>query len=151
MYLTWTLPPHYRRNCGPDSTSTVEASMENLAVFTLPGESVLIMVRCPFFIFSIFPLPPPLTWPYLLMIILDKQNKQKDQQEILYQRIFEFSKLEATRPIAVQAMYVLMTIQEWISKTSFALVCPSSLSPFLISSSDSTANGTNGIIVRMIF
>ncbi|PAV17124.1 hypothetical protein PNOK_0718800 [Pyrrhoderma noxium] len=80
-----------KRNCGPDSISTVEASMENLAVFTLPGESVLVM---------------------------------KDQQEILYQRIFEFSKLEATRPIAVQAMYVLMTIQEWISKTSFALGPP---------------------------
>ena len=61
----------YRRNCGPDSTSTVEASMENLAIFTLPGESVLIMVRRPFFIFSIFffPLLLPLHYPSNMFII----------------------------------------------------------------------------------
>lgn len=80
-----------KQHCGPESASTIEASIENLSVFTLPGESVLIM---------------------------------KDQQAILYDRIFNYSKLEATRAIAIQAMYVLMTIQEWMSKISFALGPP---------------------------
>ncbi|THH08514.1 hypothetical protein EW145_g2674 [Phellinidium pouzarii] len=74
-----------RQNCSPKTT--VEATLENLAVFTLPGESLMI---------------------------------QKDQQAILRDRICNYASFDSTRPIAIQAMYALMTIQDWLSGIRYA-------------------------------
>ncbi|KAI5123121.1 hypothetical protein M0805_001476 [Coniferiporia weirii] len=74
-----------RQTC--DAETTAEATLENLAVFTLPGESLLI---------------------------------QKDQQIILHDRICNYAKFHTTRLIAIQAMYALLSIQEWLSGIRFA-------------------------------
>ncbi|KAL5519828.1 hypothetical protein ACEPAG_1488 [Sanghuangporus baumii] len=74
-----------RQYCTSDTT--IEASLENLYLFMLPGECLLI---------------------------------QKDQQEILYERICNYARFHVSRLIAVQAMYALLTIREWLSAISFA-------------------------------
>ncbi|KAL5524330.1 hypothetical protein ACEPAF_9470 [Sanghuangporus sanghuang] len=74
-----------RQYCTSDTT--IEASLENLYLFMLPGDCLLI---------------------------------QKDQQEILYERICNYARFHVSRLIAVQAMYALLTIREWLSAISFA-------------------------------
>lgn len=65
-----------KKNCGPDLR--FEAALENLAVFTMPGESLLIHV-CPL--------------PLLLEQSSDQLAPavQKDQQAMLYERICSYT------------------------------------------------------------